>query len=654
MKRFCILLSCTLVLLLLSGCGALELILDEIPEGDESPTGASAPTAAPSGASLEPLSGEGTQWAMYWYLCGSDLESEDGAATRDIEEMLSVQLPEGVQVIIQTGGAEYWHNDFVDPNYIERYIYDHEGLRFLESQPLSNMGEADTLSDFLRFASEQYPAEYSLLNLWNHGGGALGGVAFDELYDDDALSMEELSAAFSAVYGQSPEQKPFDIIGFDACLMADLSTAHTVAPFGHYMVASQESEPEEGWYYSGMFESLAQNRQMDPLDFSIAICDSYVEGCTIAGSESDITLSVLDLAVIPALGEAYEAFGLSALSGALDDPQSFDSSGAVDMGQMLTQVQQLLPEESAEVLAQLEAAVLYEIGGPFSGDGMGLSTYYEPQGARGDIEDFITLSPAPSMGYLYLYGQKGELSAEGMAYLEQALSHEGPLPQVPEASDFLARFQDYPIEIDRNGSAVLEIGPEAEDLLSAVSFELYYSPDDTLLYALGTGDELRADWERGVFLDNFFGEWLHINGALCYMELMHVGEGYSEFAVPILLNGEARSLSIVRREGERGYSLTGVHEALSEGGAAARVDSHLLAGDIIEPIHYEGALYSEQAFDPVLGDAVIVGEALVIEEAFLPDGDYYFLFRMEDGRGNTALSELVNFEIIRGEIYTNR
>ncbi len=35
-------------------------------------------------------------WAVYWYLCGSDLESNGGAATTDLEEMMAAQLPENI------------------------------------------------------------------------------------------------------------------------------------------------------------------------------------------------------------------------------------------------------------------------------------------------------------------------------------------------------------------------------------------------------------------------------------------------------------------------------------------------------------------------------------------------------------------------------
>ena len=49
-------------------------------------------------------------WLVYWYVCGSDLESDGGAASGDIEEMLEAKLPDNVKVLIQAGGANEWHN----------------------------------------------------------------------------------------------------------------------------------------------------------------------------------------------------------------------------------------------------------------------------------------------------------------------------------------------------------------------------------------------------------------------------------------------------------------------------------------------------------------------------------------------------------------
>ena len=55
--------------------------------------------------SFEIVDASEESWAIYWYLCGSDLESDYGAATADLMELLEVDLPENVTVVIETGGA---------------------------------------------------------------------------------------------------------------------------------------------------------------------------------------------------------------------------------------------------------------------------------------------------------------------------------------------------------------------------------------------------------------------------------------------------------------------------------------------------------------------------------------------------------------------
>ena len=54
---------------------------------------------------------EGESWAVYWYLCGSDLESNGGFATTDLSEMMEVELPETEMAARRIGFYE--RNGFV-------------------------------------------------------------------------------------------------------------------------------------------------------------------------------------------------------------------------------------------------------------------------------------------------------------------------------------------------------------------------------------------------------------------------------------------------------------------------------------------------------------------------------------------------------------
>lgn len=71
--------------------------------GEDESAEPSAENSVP--VSAGPVSSGDGSWAVYWYLCGSDLESGGGFATTDLSEMMEVELPENITVVIQTGGA---------------------------------------------------------------------------------------------------------------------------------------------------------------------------------------------------------------------------------------------------------------------------------------------------------------------------------------------------------------------------------------------------------------------------------------------------------------------------------------------------------------------------------------------------------------------
>jgi hypothetical protein len=63
----------------------------------------------------------------FWYVFGADLEScpevSTGFATEDIKEMLGVNLPGNVTIVIETGSVLQWKNDVVRADTLGHYIY---------------------------------------------------------------------------------------------------------------------------------------------------------------------------------------------------------------------------------------------------------------------------------------------------------------------------------------------------------------------------------------------------------------------------------------------------------------------------------------------------------------------------------------------------
>lgn len=610
------------------------------------------------------------EWVIYWYLCGSDLESNGGAATNDLAEMLDVQLPENVKVVIQTGGSSFWHNDFVNPDTLGRYLYDSEGLKLIEELPSASMGDAQTLKDFLAFGKKNYPARHTAVVLWNHGGGSVTGASFDELYNFDSLTLVEMNQVFSEVFGENPQNPPVDIIGFDTCLMATVDTANAFSNISKYLVASQELEPGNGWLYSGWIGKIAANPSIEPLNLAKVICDTFVEGCKLVGTEDNITLSVTDLSKVSALIAAYDDFGKEALAAAVENPAFFAHFSQIansvenyggntreqgftnmtDLGSLAIKSSDMLPNTTKAVIDALNDCIVYKVNGMYRPESQGLSCYYSYNGDVDDFVEYISVGAADSFKYLYAYGLTGELSEDGMEYIAQM--NYSSLPELLSLNS--VDWQDMLVKVDENGNATLALGSEARDILSSLTFELYYvDPEEDIMLCLGTDNDIIADWDNGVFKDNFRGVWGSLDGALCYMEIAYEGEDYNLYSIPILLNGEDYNLLVIYDFTTGEYSIAGARRPLDESGAADKNLRYLVEGDEIQTIHFAAAISGEGELTAVPIDTIKVAPETAFAETELGDGIFIMMYVMQDSQRNVATSAAVTFESSGGEITTS-
>lgn len=611
-----------------------------------------------------------TEWAIYWYICGSDLESEGGAATIDMLELLEATLPENVKIVIQTGGASSWQNDFVDAQYLERYVFDSNGLQLVDQQPLASMGSADTLSGFLAFAKANYPAEKTGFVFWNHGGGSVNGAEFDENFESDSLTLDEMYSAFGANYELSADNPPFELIGFDTCLMATVDTAFYFNDIGKYLVASQEVEPGNGWLYTGWANALGQNPGMDGLELGKIICDTYQEGCELVDTADNITLSVTNLSKVSELLAAYNDFGKEALANACIDPAFFSSfsriavvtenyggntkeqgyTNMVDLGHLARQSAEILPETSDTVLSSLESCVDYKVSGPYRTESTGLSCYYSYNGDVDDFNGYATVGAGEAFKYFYAYGLTGELSEEGMSYISEMNYETLPVLETLETQG----WENHVLDVDSEGAATLTLGEKAAEVLSGIYIQLYYvDPEQDIMLQLGSDNDLIGDWETGTFKDNFRGVWGSINGNLVNMELSYEGDGYNLYAVPVLINGENYNLSVVYDFATAKYEIQGARKPVDENGMADKNLYYLVEGDIITTIHYAMPISGDSdELTPVEIDEIVVDENLSFDEIELGDGIFLQMFEMRDMQGYSAYSDVMMFEIADGAITT--
>jgi hypothetical protein len=657
------LITCLLVLSMIFSLAACSGTEDEWEEDESEPM-------SKSKQSIESNSTDSGDWVIYWYLCGSDLESESGFATDDLEELMEVTLPEDVKVIIQTGGANTWHNDFVDPSKLQRFVYDSDGLELVDELPLANMGEKQTLYDFLSFANENYPADKIAVLFWNHGGGSVSGAEFDELFDNDSLTLDEMYEAFAGVWDVSEEYPPIEIIGFDTCLMATIDVAATFSGIAKYLVASEELEPANGWDYSEWIGALAANPAIDGAALGKVICDSYYAGCEDEGTEQDITLSVTDLTKVGPLIDAYDIFGAECLAAVMEDAAFLSEfaraayksenyggntreqgyTNMVDLGDLARQNAGIM--KSAEhVLAALDECVIYQVRGPYRSRASGLSCYYSYNGDVDDITAYQAIGIDTAFKHYFTYALTGQLDETGQEYVANM---DFDFTDLPEIRNLLtAGWDGAPLDLDDEGTAFLELGPEAQDILVGIGVQLYYIEEESdMMMLLGTDNDIVADWDNGIFYDNFRGVWGAIDDCLVYMELSEEGEDYNLYSVPVLLNGEEYNLKIVYDFNDDTWIILGARKGIDDNGMADKELRLLKPGDEVTTIWKIASYSGEDEFEDYEVDTITVTANTAFSERPLFDGTYCMEFEMWDAMGNYAYSDPVQFDCVDGEIMT--
>ncbi len=218
-----------------------------------------------------------SEWTVLFYYCGADLESHHGFASEDfveIQNCLNYSIMNGmepagddcaltdsainckaVNVVMETGGSKKWDNEKsglpVSAAVLQRWSYTfspaHVWGEFTIEQelPLQSMADPETLSDFIRWGTNAYPAKKYALVLWGHGDGAKTGIFVDELFDNDVMRLDELRQALmdGGVF--------FEAVLLDACLMANLETATAIRHNAAWMIASEEMVPGQGTAVSG-------------------------------------------------------------------------------------------------------------------------------------------------------------------------------------------------------------------------------------------------------------------------------------------------------------------------------------------------------------------------------------------------------------------
>jgi len=178
----------------------------------------------------------------------------------------------------------------------------------------ANMGDPETLKDFVNWTINTYPANYYFLSLWGHGTGCMG-VCFDVTNAKDALSLPELSQALSGL------PTIMDVVFLDACSMSMIEVAYQIKDYVNVLVG-----PEGLGYapppYDQYLSSLTTNPSMSPNAFAREIVTDYINWCISFPIDKipNATMSATDLTKIITLIAAIDDFALK-----LKEKESLDN-----------------------------------------------------------------------------------------------------------------------------------------------------------------------------------------------------------------------------------------------------------------------------------------------------------------------------------------
>lgn len=371
---------------------------------------------------------EGDGWTVLHYsMADTNLEP---FMVADVNELGAVGSNDNLAIReFMDRSAEYGEDPLLDQG-------DWVGGRVLDigaggaTEVVDDLGDVDSadpalLSSFIADGIEAHRAGHYALIISDHGA-SWPGIGPDEGSDYDVLDLAEITDAISSGLEQAGVDK-LDLLGFDACLMANYEVASAVAPLADRLVASQELEPGHGWNYGSM-QVLADDPDATADDLGSAIIDGFESQADEQGTQDQITLALIDLTQMGAVDDAVTEFAAALSEDSTvvapavgqseattlafgKNPDESQDKHLSDLGLLASAIGDTAPsvaDQADAVVSALDAAVLDAVDGVGTAGATGLSIYLPPVPELADGA-YLDVSSADAWGgFLDAYYTAGE------------------------------------------------------------------------------------------------------------------------------------------------------------------------------------------------------------------------------------------------------
>ena len=591
------------------------------------------------------------------YMCGTDLESRSGMGTSDLQEMLNASFGRNINLLIYTGGCKAWKNSAVSSS--DNQIWQvRDGKLVCLQKDLGSVSMTDpgTLAGYIQWCAKNYPASRYELILWDHGGGSVSGYGYDEKFaSSGSMSLAGLDSALSAAGVK------FDFIGFDACLMATVETALTMSQYADYLIASEETEPGVGWYYTDWLTDFGKDTSKPTIQVGRNIVDSFVDTCAQKCPGQLTTLSVIDLAELEhTLPDALTEFSnattklireqeYQTVSNARSGTREFAQSSKIDQIDLVHLAQNLGTREGKALTDVLLSAVKYNRTSSNMTNAYGLSVYFpyrktntvdravstfEQIGmdrsftrcirqfsdvvASGQAVSGSSNSPLPSLLGM-LGGNSGVTTQDISALLGGLLG--GRSLDMEDAEQYLTehRFAEENLSwsTGSDGIPVLRLSEEQWGLVQTLELNLFYDDGEGYI-DLGLDTVYEFD-DDGALLGDSGSSWLAIEGPVAYYHTVTVDDGTNYTItgrVPVLHNGSRAELILVFDNDHPHGFVAGVQAVYLEGetDTIAKNMTGLQNGDTLEFLCDYYSYSGEYQDSYLLGEPLTVTQELTISD----------------------------------------
>lgn len=608
-------------------------------------------------------------YTLMLYMCASDLESECGFATEDLNEIMYGYTAGNLNVIVQTGGTAEWQNTVVADDRCQRYRVTEDGLELVDdSLGMQNMADSATLTDFIQYCSSNYAADHYGLVLWDHGGGVVGGYGYDENFGGDSMSLTEMSRALGDA------SVHLDMLGFDACLMANFETCLMAAPYADYLIASEEPEPGCGWYYTDWIGKLSENCGIPPKRYGRQIIDDYITESGWDSPSMYSTLGMFDLQqvtqkLLPALSQFSDDAVQQLSAGEYRRiSQSRSNTRAVYQSELdhidLLDYAQHSQSETADQLEQAvsDCVVYYQETENGSGDnGLSILFPYYDLSALDMLEEMYQ-----TLGYDDAYPAFLEQFANVMAGGQISVSGFSNTQNHTAASEYSgfqwfdadagydeSYYETYSADLsllettEVDGRCVLELSEEDWEIVNDAAMQMF-AVYDGFYVDMGLDDYCEFD-DYGNLIVEYDQTWVALDGQVVpFFHESYTSDGDSFFtcgSVPCVYNGiDAEIVLVWDTEHPSGYA-AGVRPVYTDSVAAKGLydicdgDTFQVYYDIYdEDLNYvETMTLDDEIF--TVQDSLEVGYADAAEQL----GDTFIYYVLEDIYNNTYYTDSIAY-----------